>query len=86
MYQFRKRISYVKVGYMNICLSVTREVRLNSLDCLTDGVNSQRASAHRSITLLIQWNFWNFKKPPVGVNNLLLIRIVGKIYEKTCIN
>ena len=61
MYQFRKRISYVKVGYMNICLSVAREVCLNSLECLTDGVNSQRASAHRSITLLIQWNFWNFK-------------------------
>jgi hypothetical protein len=61
MYQFRKRISYVKAGYMYLCLSVAREVCLNSNECLTNGVNSQRASAYRSITLVMQWSFWNFK-------------------------
>jgi hypothetical protein len=64
-YQFRKDILYVKAGYMRLCLSVAKEACLNSLECLTDGVNSQRASAHRSVTLVIQWSFWSFKRHPL---------------------
>jgi hypothetical protein len=61
VYQFRKRMSYVKAGYMYRLWSVAKEVSINSIECLTDGVNSQRASAHRSITLVMQWSSWYFK-------------------------